>query len=205
MIKQNCWETINQSTKKEMYLHDNINSSLWQIFLPIAKMITINIVSLNFSKIPSASTTLSRRLLFHISTLPPIDPASINFIRCSESFYYSFFSRSQQPPSWLFFWNTLRNHGISANLMLSWMLLNPPASNRISYWTYNLCSTVLLFWPKQYTNGLIQTKPLWSYLIPPALKRVTESWIREVQIGTILSTPLLWKSDHARLLPCWNQ
>lgn len=119
---------------------------------------------------PLTSVKLSRHVSFfhfHATTDRPRTHLLYPMLRLC---YYSLFTQSQPLPSSSYSWSTLRNWGTSAVLMLFWMLLNLPGSNRTSLRTYNLCSTVLLTWPNRSANGLTGKNPLCFSLTLPALK-----------------------------------
>ena len=113
-------------------------------FLLIAKinLITINTSSFPCSTKPSTLMKLSLSPLCPISTLLPADPADIFSTPCSRLCSYNLFSPSLPFPSSSFFSSIHRNCGISAVSMLFPMPPSLLVSNRISYWTYNPCSTI---------------------------------------------------------------
>ena len=144
--------------------------------------------------------TLMKLFLFLswiIFTPVPEDLANISSIQRSKFFWFSVFSQSQLTHSWLYFWNILRNHVISAVLMLFQMAPNLHASNRIFYWTYNLCLIILLTWPNRSAKNLILLLPQWQSLIPLVLKPGLQKITRNMRTSSLDNWKLL--SDHITL------
>ena len=130
----------------------------------------INISFFHFLMKPLTLMKLFLFLLLLIFMQEPADPASTSFTRCLRHSWSNAFSQSRLIPSWSYFWNTLRNYVIFVDSIWFLTLPNSLASGKISYRTYNPCSTILLTWPNRFARKLILIWLPCLSLILPALK-----------------------------------